>query len=169
MCIWQVILYERCATTLAPFKYAGYPLLLAALRSSDEDGEEDPCLFAPANAPLLVPAAKLLFNTIAAAPLNAHELQRVGGIEMLCALFSRCVSMLTPTSESDAVAVQVLPPLGRTIALPSHYYRIATSLTPHRHLRCSCPSCGPSSESPPRRSAETVSKLMRTPPLSPTW
>ena len=64
-------------------------------------------LFSDENAKLLVPAATLLHATIAAAPLNAQELARVGGIEALVALFRRCISTLTPTSAEGDVPYQV--------------------------------------------------------------
>ena len=55
----------------------------------DDQAVELSDLFSAEKAPLLLPAAKLLHATIATAPLNAHELQRVGGIESLVALFRR--------------------------------------------------------------------------------
>ena len=85
----QVILYTRCSSALRPFKYAGYPLLLKVICTVDEEGADLPDLFAADNARLLLPATKLLQATIETAPLNALELQRVGGIESLAALFRR--------------------------------------------------------------------------------
>ena len=112
----QCILYTRCAAELAPFKYSGYPLLLKVLATVDADGLDSATLFTEANGELLLPAAKLLHATIAAATLNANELQHVGGVEALVALFRRCVSMLTTTSEPSALPYQVLMPLMWTLA-----------------------------------------------------
>ena len=91
----QVILYRRCAETLEPFKYAGYPLLLRALEipaDADDSSSSSSSLFSEENGKTLLPACELLAATLAAAPLNAHELQRVGGIEAVVRLFTRCVS-----------------------------------------------------------------------------
>ena len=111
----QVIVYTRYSSVLAPFKYAGYPLLIQVLRTVDDEGHDLPDVFAADNARLLVPAVKLLDATIETAPLNAHELQRVGGVEVLISLFRRCVSQLTPTSELGSVPVDIVLPLLRTI------------------------------------------------------
>ena len=112
----QNILYTRCADALKPFKYSGYPLLLKVIATVDDAGEAIASLFSDESAKTLVPAAELLQNTIAAAPLNAGELQRIGGLETLVALFRRCLEMLTLTSEADAVPFRVVLPVLKTLA-----------------------------------------------------
>ena len=112
----QGILYRRCTEELHPLKYSGYPLLLKVITTVDEEGEPLPALFSPENEALLLPAAKLLHLTIDVAPLNAHELQRVGGVEALVALLRRCVSMLTATSDEKALPYLVVMPLIKTLA-----------------------------------------------------
>ena len=79
-------------------------------------GADSSTLFTQENAKLLCPATSLLAATIACAPLNAHELQRVGGIESIVALFRRCISMLTLTSDATALPYLVAMPLVRTLA-----------------------------------------------------
>ena len=114
----QGILYRRCREALAPFKYSGYPLLLKVLATVDEaTGADVGTLFSEANSRLLLPAATLLHATLDAAPLNAHELQRVGGVESMVALFRRCVSMLTVTSEPFALPYKVALPLVKSFGV----------------------------------------------------
>eukprot|EP00966_Prymnesium_polylepis_P081987 1899287-Prymnesium_polylepis.1 len=66
---------------------------------------------------------RLLQAAIETAPLNAHELQRVGGVESLVALFRRCVSLLTPTCAAPHVT-----PVTRT--RPPHVRCPLSSLPP---------------------------------------
>ena len=91
------------------------PLVPRRVRHVGDDGLDSPSLFSPENADLLLPAATLLHRTIEVAPLNAHELQRVGGVDALVALFRRCVSMLTVTSSATALPYLVAMPLLRTL------------------------------------------------------
>ena len=37
----QCILFKRCSEDLAPFKYAGYPMLLQAISLPDDDSSAD--------------------------------------------------------------------------------------------------------------------------------
>ena len=78
-CVWrhaqaQCILFRRYPDVLEPFKYGGYPLLLAAVTLPDDrdapaDGKKGPAHFlSPEQAPLLqVPPLYASLNAVTAA------------------------------------------------------------------------------------------------------
>uniref|UniRef100_A0A9J8CAV8 J domain-containing protein n=1 Tax=Cyprinus carpio carpio TaxID=630221 RepID=A0A9J8CAV8_CYPCA len=98
----QSILFNRHKQELEPYKYAGYPMLIKTITM--ETGDEQ--LFSKTSA-LLPAAAELAFHTVNCSALNAEELRRESGIEVLMEALSRCVSVLTASSRPEDMAVQV--------------------------------------------------------------
>uniref|UniRef100_A0A8C7UDY3 J domain-containing protein n=1 Tax=Oncorhynchus mykiss TaxID=8022 RepID=A0A8C7UDY3_ONCMY len=98
----QSILFNRHKQELEPYKYAGYPMLIKTITM--ETGDEQ--LFSKTS-PLLPAAIELAFHTVNCSALNAEELRRERGIEILLDALSRCVAVLTASSKSDDMAVQV--------------------------------------------------------------
>ena len=62
---------------LRPYKYAGYPMLVATIRLEAEDEQ----LFSK-EAPLLSAAAEVAYYTVRCSALNAEELRRERGLEV---------------------------------------------------------------------------------------
>eukprot|EP00064_Thunnus_orientalis_P007154 superscaffoldBa00000780_g7173 len=98
----QSILFNRHKEELEPYKYAGYPMLIKTITMETEDDQ----LFSKTS-PLLPAAAELAFHTVNCSALNAEELRRENGIEVLLDALSRCVAVLTASSKADDMAVQV--------------------------------------------------------------
>ncbi|XP_015790480.1 dnaJ homolog subfamily C member 13-like [Tetranychus urticae] len=98
----QSILFNQCSDELHPYKYSGYPMLVKTLRMETEDEQ----LFSKPH-PLLPHACETAFHTVKCSALNAEELRREGGLEILKEAFSRCVSVLSQSSVPNDVAVQV--------------------------------------------------------------
>ncbi|XP_033855901.3 dnaJ homolog subfamily C member 13 isoform X1 [Acipenser ruthenus] len=98
----QSILFNRHKEDLKPYKYAGYPMLIKTLTMETTDNQ----LFSKTS-PLLPAAAELAFHTVNCSALNAEELRRENGIEVLQEALSRCVAVLTASSKPDDMAVQV--------------------------------------------------------------
>ncbi|XP_033628714.1 dnaJ homolog subfamily C member 13-like isoform X2 [Asterias rubens] len=98
----QSILFERYKDVLEPYKYAGYPMLIKTIQMETHDD----ALFSK-SAPLLVAASELAFHTVNCSALNAEELCRENGIEVLQEAFVRCVTVLSLASKPEDIAVQV--------------------------------------------------------------
>ncbi|EDV26296.1 uncharacterized protein TRIADDRAFT_21978 [Trichoplax adhaerens] len=98
----QSILYSRYKEDLAPYKYAGYPMLIKTIRLETQDDT----LFSK-SAPLLTAASELAYHTIDCSALNAEELRRENGFEALQEAFDRCIAVLGPSTEPESVSVQV--------------------------------------------------------------
>ena len=88
----QCLLFRRFKTVLAPYKYAGYPLLLQSLKLTKLHNLND-------NTHILVHAAHLAYLTCLCCALNARELTRVKGVERMSKLLVQ--SMLTVTNATD--------------------------------------------------------------------
>ncbi|XP_045537410.1 dnaJ homolog subfamily C member 13 [Papilio machaon] len=97
----QTILFERYSEVLAPYKYAGYPQLLRTARLEVEAEQ----LFAERDAALLPAACQLAHATVRCSALNAEELRREGGLQVLQAALSRCSAILGGDSRGAAAAV----------------------------------------------------------------
>ncbi|XP_028029747.1 dnaJ homolog subfamily C member 13 isoform X2 [Bombyx mandarina] len=96
----QTILFQRYSEVLAPYKYAGYPQLLRTARL--EAGAEQ--LFGAGGA-LLPAACELAHATLCCSALNAEELRREQGLEVLQEALARCVPLLgSATSAQDPLA-----------------------------------------------------------------
>uniref|UniRef100_A0A8C1MFW6 DnaJ heat shock protein family (Hsp40) member C13 n=1 Tax=Cyprinus carpio TaxID=7962 RepID=A0A8C1MFW6_CYPCA len=98
----QTLISFSLSSELEPYKYAGYPMLIKTITM--ETGDEQ--LFSKTSA-LLPAAAELAFHTVNCSALNAEELRRESGIEVLMEALSRCVSVLTASSRPEDMAVQV--------------------------------------------------------------
>ncbi|OCT75945.1 dnaJ homolog subfamily C member 13 isoform X1 [Xenopus laevis] len=97
----QSILFNRHKEDLQPYKYAGYPMLIRTITMETSDEQ----LFSKVS--LLPAATELAYHTVNCSALNAEELRRENGIEVLQDAFSRCVSVLTASSKPDDMPVQV--------------------------------------------------------------
>ncbi len=113
----QCILYRRYPDVLAPFKYAGYPLLLTAITTTLADDpppstgtpttttggtlpsaqgpstQQARHFLGPAEAPQLTASVQLCSLTCVSSALNGEELTRSGGVETLGGLLQRCVAV----------------------------------------------------------------------------
>lgn len=98
----QSILFHRYADELRPYKYAGYPQLVKTIQLETDDDQ----LFSK-SAPLLVAASELAYHTVHCSALNAEELRRERGLDLLLDALSRCVSVLSESSKASDTAVQV--------------------------------------------------------------
>ncbi|KAL8571849.1 DnaJ subfamily C member 13 [Nucella lapillus] len=98
----QSILFSRHKEELHPYKYAGYPMLIKTIRMETNDDQ----LFSK-TAPLLAAAAEVAYHTVNCSALNAEELRRENGIQVLHDAFTRCVSVLSQSSNPNDLAVQV--------------------------------------------------------------
>ena len=98
----QSILFSQCSQQLHPYKYAGYPMLVATLKMETQDEN----LFSK-RYPLLPAACETAYHTVKCSALNAEELRREGGLEILQEALSRCVAVLSASSKPDSTAVLV--------------------------------------------------------------
>ena len=98
----QSILFDRHKEELQPYKYAGYPMLMKTIRM--ETGDDS--LFSK-SAPLLSAATELAYHTVSCSALNAEELRRENGIQVLQEAFDRCMDVLNLSSKEEDTAVQV--------------------------------------------------------------
>ncbi|XP_035285629.1 dnaJ homolog subfamily C member 13-like isoform X1 [Anguilla anguilla] len=98
----QSILFNRHQEVFEPYKYAGYPMLIKTITMETNDEQ----LFSKTS-PLLPSATELAFHTVNCSALNAEELRRENGIEVLLEALSRCVAVLTASSKPEDMAVQV--------------------------------------------------------------
>ena len=73
----QAILFENYRAELEPYKYAGYPMLVATLKQETADEQ----LYSKQDDELLSPAAELAYHTVCCSALNAEELNREEGIK----------------------------------------------------------------------------------------
>lgn len=98
----QSIVFARHGAALAPYKYAGYPMLIKTIELEADDAE----LFRKAM-PLLPAAAELAFHTVQSSALNAEELRRENGIQAIAQAFQRCVEVMGTAAKNSDLAVTV--------------------------------------------------------------
>ena len=98
----QSILFHRFNDELHPYKYAGYPMLIKTIANETNDEK----LFHK-SAPLLAAASECAYFTVKCSALNAEELRRENGLEVLYAAFERCISVLSASSKIEDVGAQV--------------------------------------------------------------
>ena len=98
----QSILFSRFHEILAPYKYAGYPMLIRTVQLETSD-----TTFFNKPVPLLPPATELCYHTMHCSALNAEELRREGGLECLMQALDRCLGVVTSASRADELPVQV--------------------------------------------------------------
>jgi DnaJ family protein C protein 13 len=109
----QCILYKRYASVLQQYKYAGFPLLLAAIEAPATSTETDtPHFLSDEVAPRLSAATELCWLICAASKLNGEELARSGGVHLMGELLTRCISIMpadvSPTDPAAVLATQAL-------------------------------------------------------------
>ncbi|GJQ87934.1 putative dnaJ homolog subfamily C member [Trypoxylus dichotomus] len=98
----QSILFHRYSEELQPYKYAGYPQLIKTIQIETADDQ----LFSKSD-PLLAAASELAYHTVHCSSLNAEELRRENGLEVLLQAYTRCVNVLNNSSKSNETCVQV--------------------------------------------------------------
>ncbi|KAJ8718077.1 hypothetical protein PYW07_006007 [Mythimna separata] len=114
----QTILFQRYSEVLAPYKYAGYPQLLRTARLEAEAEQ----LFAEKDAAPLLPAAcELAHATVRCSALNAEELRREGGLQVLHEAMSRCVPVLSEASKAGDISAQVCAHAARCFAVAAAF------------------------------------------------
>ncbi|XP_047664694.1 dnaJ homolog subfamily C member 13 isoform X2 [Tachysurus fulvidraco] len=112
----QSILFNRHKQELEPYKYAGYPMLIKTITMETSDKQ----LFSKSS-PLLPAASELTFHTVNCSALNAEELRRENGIEVLHEALSRCVAVLTASSNLEDMAVQVCGHICRCYSVAAQF------------------------------------------------
>lgn len=112
----QSILFHRYKEELSPYKYAGYPQLIKTIKLETDDER----LFSK-SAPLLAAASELAYYTVHCSALNAEELRREGGLEVLLDAYTRCVSVLNNSSKGSEIAVQVCTHITRCFAVAGSF------------------------------------------------
>jgi len=108
----QCILFLRYPAVLAPFKYAGYPLLLEGI----EIKEDDQHFLSNDRAPMLEAGTKLCWLTCVCCELNGEELYRSKGIELLANIVERLLSVLPKEGSTALVGCRIMTYLIRTLA-----------------------------------------------------
>lgn len=101
---------------LQPYKYAGYPQLIKTIQMETADEQ----LFSKA-VPLLSAACELAYHTVHCSALNAEELRREKGLEVLLEAYSRCVSILNNSSKPSEVCVQVCQHITRCYSVAAQF------------------------------------------------
>ncbi|XP_013794496.1 LOW QUALITY PROTEIN: dnaJ homolog subfamily C member 13-like [Limulus polyphemus] len=112
----QSILFSRYKDELHPYKYAGYPMLIKTIRMETEDEH----LFSKTKS-LLAAATETAYHTVNCSALNAEELRREGGLELLRDAFSRCVGVLSHSSKPDDLQVQVCSHIASCFAVAAKF------------------------------------------------
>ncbi|XP_013923459.1 PREDICTED: dnaJ homolog subfamily C member 13 [Thamnophis sirtalis] len=112
----QSILFNRHREDLKPYKYAGYPMLIKTIIIETSDN-----LLFSKESPLLPAAAELAFYTVNCSALNAEELRRENGIEVLQEAFNRCVAVLTRSSKPEDMSVQVCGHISKCYSVAAQF------------------------------------------------
>lgn len=112
----QSILFSRYKDELHPYKYAGYPMLIKTIRLETQDDR----LFSK-KVPLQAAASELAYHTVNCSALNAEELRRERGLEVLQDAFTRCVSVLSKSSKPAEMAVRVCVNVNRCYGVAAQF------------------------------------------------
>ncbi|KAK3252936.1 hypothetical protein CYMTET_37789 [Cymbomonas tetramitiformis] len=126
----QVILYKRYPALLEPFKYAGYPMLMDALRVEDSESS-----FLQERGEVLQIAAQLCWLTCVSSAKNGEEILRVGGLPTLATLLNRCMSLLPRSRDAGAsdnpnpAALEIVSSVLRTFSGLASFDSVRESLT----------------------------------------
>ncbi|CAG9859086.1 unnamed protein product [Phyllotreta striolata] len=112
----QSILFRRYSDDLQPYKYAGYPQLIKTIKIETGDDQ----LFSK-NAPLLTAACELAYHTVHCSALNAEELRRENGLEVMLDAYTRCVNVLNNSSKPDETPVQVCTHITRCFTVAASF------------------------------------------------
>ncbi|KAL4623419.1 hypothetical protein GN956_G19211 [Arapaima gigas] len=120
----QSILFNRHREALKPYKYSGYPMLIKTVTMETGDDQ----LFSKTS-PLLPASVELAFHTVKCSALNAEELRRENGIEVLLDALSRCVAVLTASSKPDDMPVQVCGHICRCYSVAARFEECREKIT----------------------------------------
>ncbi|KAJ8268464.1 hypothetical protein COCON_G00136360 [Conger conger] len=120
----QSILFNRHQEVFEPYKYAGYPMLIKTITMETNDEQ----LFSKTS-PLLPSATELAFHTVNCSALNAEELRRENGIEVLLEALSRCVTVLTASSKPEDMAVQVCGHIFKCYSVAAQFQECREKIT----------------------------------------
>ncbi|CAB3992239.1 dnaJ homolog subfamily C member 13-like [Paramuricea clavata] len=112
----QSILFSRCKEVLEPYKYSGYPMLIKTIQMEIEDAKA----FSKETA-LLPSACELCYHTVNTSALNAEELRRENGIEILQAALSRAIDLIGSSSKPGDIPVQVCCHIVHCYAVASQF------------------------------------------------
>ena len=121
----QSILFSRFVKELQPYKYAGYPMLMTTITRETEDEN----LFSGENVGLLMSACELAHLTVACSSLNAEELRRNGGIEILAKAMQRCISVIGHKTTEEEKAVQVCVHILRSFTAACQFEQCREKIT----------------------------------------
>jgi len=160
----QCILFARHAKTLKAYKYAGYPLVLEAMRTLPADER-----IAGERAVFLEACTRLVYLTCLTTPKNAEELVRENGAEVLLFILARLQPMVTgfpPLTPAD-VALRILENILHTLSglatMKEARDRIAANAAFPGHL-CACLTQIQSPKAM-QHALDTVARLAVAPPL----
>ncbi|XP_034517714.1 dnaJ homolog subfamily C member 13 [Ailuropoda melanoleuca] len=120
----QSILFNRHKEDLQPYKYAGYPMLIRTITMETSDD-----LLFSKESPLLPAATELAFHTVNCSALNAEELRRENGIEVLQEAFSRCVAVLNCSSKPSDMSVQVCGHISKCYSVAAQFEECREKIT----------------------------------------
>eukprot|EP01105_Mastigella_eilhardi_P016523 TRINITY_DN377_c0_g1_i1.p1 TRINITY_DN377_c0_g1~~TRINITY_DN377_c0_g1_i1.p1 ORF type:complete len:3053 (-),score=889.84 TRINITY_DN377_c0_g1_i1:2788-10773(-) len=109
----QSILYVRFRKELAPYKYAGYTLLIKDLTTALSSDDKK----------LLNLTSELCYRTIQSSTLNAEELRGLNGIEIIATALDKCVEVLTPHSLPTMLECETASYLLLGLSLAASYER----------------------------------------------
>ncbi|KAB0803499.1 hypothetical protein PPYR_00469 [Photinus pyralis] len=112
----QSILFHRHSDQLQPYKYAGYPQLIKTIQMETADEQ----LFSKSD-PLLAAASELAYHTVHCSALNAEELRRENGLEVLLEAYSRCVGVLNNSAKPNETGVQVCQHITRCYSVAAQF------------------------------------------------
>ena len=105
----QCILFQRFAKELAPYKYAGYPMVMDALTTG-------PMQSLTKNTNIIIHSSQLVYLTCLCCSLNARELVRVNGVEKMGTLLIECMSTVTANTEPKHSNISISKNLLHTMA-----------------------------------------------------
>lgn len=105
----QCLLFRRFKTELAPYKYAGYRLLLQSLKINELHSLSK-------NTHILIHASHLAYLTCLCCALNARELTRVKGVERMSKLLIECMCTVTNNTERSHPNIQIASHLLHSLA-----------------------------------------------------
>uniref|UniRef100_A0AC35U0N7 J domain-containing protein n=1 Tax=Rhabditophanes sp. KR3021 TaxID=114890 RepID=A0AC35U0N7_9BILA len=113
----QSIIYSRHVEELGPYKYSGYGQLIKTIELESKEKN----WFATGDGKLLVAAVELCYWTLKSSPLNAEQLRRDGGLEIIYQTFCQCVDMIGMSSKVSDLCVQVCYHLCKCFATAAEF------------------------------------------------
>lgn len=138
----QCILYRRYPEVLSEYKYAGYPMLLQALKDIGPS-----CILQHSEAmpqhtealDQICAAAQLVWSTCASSELNAEELTRCGGVAVLESFLSAFMADRNATSPSQQSSARN----SRAVGCTTHLLQALSCIVAFASGREALESCPP--------------------------